>query len=353
MSARGLLLGALIGGFVAGGAANAASRVAPPLTIRVERANGSWRILPPASDDGLFIGIVAGPDGKVWLSDFYHGLVRVDASGHRTTYPLTFAHGGVTHRFLPAYLVVGSDGKFYLTGCVDSGAHCAVIGVATTGGEISVIPTPSGESARFSGLTLGPDGNVWFTESGHVAKVSPARQITEYPYPSGETTNVLSGVATGSDGNVWFTELDKIAAGKIDPATGTIVEYPLTAQKIDCGVSGMMAAGDGNVYFGCGLGFVQMTPAGVGTYYYTDYAPSNGASEYARGPDGFVWGSALGVLQRFDYTQNALTIYPTPDGNLTLYDSAVGPDGKQWIVAEDGTVYVFTPPGENARRPRR
>jgi streptogramin lyase len=352
VNARRVAFGTLIVGFIGAASANAASHVAPPLTIRVEPAGGSWRVLPPATSDGLFIGIVQGPDGKMWLTDFYHGLVSVDSNGKRTLYPLTFTRGGVKHRFMPAYVAVGSDRKFYITGCIDSGARCAAIGVATTSGALSVIATPSGESARFSGLALGPDGNVWFTESGHVAKVTPAGRISEYAYPPGEMTNVLSGVTAGSDGSIWFTEFDKVAVGKIDPATGAIVEYSLQAQNINCGISGMMAAGDGNLYFGCSTGFVQVTTAGVGTYFYTGYAPSNGASEYALGPDGFVWGSALGALQRFDYTQNTLTIYPTPDGSLTLYGSAIGPDGEQWIVSEDGTVYVFTLRDGRPRSPR-
>jgi virginiamycin B lyase len=329
------------------GATPGRSAVRP--AIHVERAQGSWHAFPPTNADGLFIGIIRGPDANVWLTDFYHGLVRLDRSGRRKTFPLTYSSGGVMHRFLPAYATVGADGRFYVTGCVDTGATCAVVAVVTTSGAISVVALPSGESARFSGIALGPDGNVWFTEAGHVAKMTPAQAVTEYPYPSGETTNVLSGMAVGADGNMWFTELDTISAGRIEPATGAIVEYALAAQDIDCGVSGMMAAADGNLYFGCGTGFVQMTTAGAGTYFFTDYQPSNSAQEYALGPDGFVWGSALGTLQRFDYRRNALTIYPAPADEVTLYGSAIGPDGNQWIASEDGTVYDFTVPNRRGR----
>src|SRR6266436_741926 len=60
------------------------------------------------------------------------------------------------------------------------------------------IPTNNSQPA---GITLGPDGNLWFTESraDQIGKITPNGSITEYPLPSG----VASGIAAGPDGNLW------------------------------------------------------------------------------------------------------------------------------------------------------
>jgi streptogramin lyase len=48
-------------------------------------------------------------------------------------------------------------------------------------------------------MTLGADGNIWFTESGKFAKITPSGVITEF-------TGVDSpgSIAAGPDGNIWI-----------------------------------------------------------------------------------------------------------------------------------------------------
>ncbi len=309
----------------------------------VARGAESWSVFPSHDTSGIYLGIAAGPEGAMWLTDYGSGLVRIDATGKRVIVPLTFRRGNANHRFLPAAIALGADGSFYLTGCVDVSSNCSVVGIATTTGSIAVYPTPSGESPRYGGIGRGPDGNVWFSEPGHIAKISPAGAIVEYPYPSGEQTNLLSGIATGSDAHVWFTELDRIAVGNIDPASGKITEYSLKAQKIDCGVSGMAAAADGKLYFGCGTGIVAISTAGVARYFPTGYQLSNSPLEIATGPDGNAWAAVLTALQQV--RAGEVITYVPPRSPLTMYASALGADKRLWILCEDGTVFAFAPPG--------
>src|ERR1035438_7398253 len=73
-----------------------------------------------------------------------------------------------------------------------------------------------------SGITAGPDGNVWFTEyrAGKIGRITPAGVITEFSIPSGGNPQ---DIRLGPDGNLWFTDaLAKI--GKITPA-GVITEF--------------------------------------------------------------------------------------------------------------------------------
>ena len=65
------------------------------------------------------------------------------------------------------------------------------------------IPTAS---SRPTGITAGPDGNLWFTEfnGNKIGRITPAGVITEFPIPSAGGTPF--GITAGPDGNLWFTE---------------------------------------------------------------------------------------------------------------------------------------------------
>jgi virginiamycin B lyase len=66
--------------------------------------------------------------------------------------------------------------------------------------------TVTTSSAQPLNLTLGPDGNVWFTEYAvnKIAKITTSGTITEYAL----STNYINpyDVTAGPDGNLWFTE---------------------------------------------------------------------------------------------------------------------------------------------------
>lgn len=87
-------------------------------------------------------------------------------------------------------------------------------------GQIAEFTIPVTESSsQFSfpiAITSGPDNNLWFTEAGtsldqnqptsqsFIGRVTPVGKVTLFPIP---TTNVLpTGITKGPDGNLWFTE---------------------------------------------------------------------------------------------------------------------------------------------------
>ena len=70
----------------------------------------------------------------------------------------------------------------------------------------------------------GPDGNLWFVESGadKIAKVTPTGTITEYPTPSSHTNpsgigGVVVGLTVGPDSNLWFTEPTENKIARVTP----------------------------------------------------------------------------------------------------------------------------------------
>src|SRR5947209_13020404 len=76
----------------------------------------------------------------------------------------------------------------------------------------------------------GPDGNVWFTDSGTtpaIGRVTPAGAITEFGHADGlNTGSAPDHLTAGADGNVWFTDRGGLtpALGRVTPA-GVITEF--------------------------------------------------------------------------------------------------------------------------------
>jgi virginiamycin B lyase len=145
--------------------------------------------------------ITVGPDGALWFAEPY-----VQQLGRITT------AGAITEMQLPApgasVLTIGSDGALWYA----SNSTPTVIGRVTLTGQITTFPVSSAHQPLL-GITLGPDGNVWFTNnpSDLIGRVTPAGVVTEFPSlanPGPPTTSTLSGpsrIVAGPDGNLWFT----------------------------------------------------------------------------------------------------------------------------------------------------
>ena len=86
----------------------------------------------------------------------------------------------------------------------------------SSAGSITEFPVPTGKSSP-EGIAAGPDGNLWFTESGgnKIGRISTSGMITEFPVPTGKSSPW--GIAVGPDGNLWFTETSGNKIGRITP----------------------------------------------------------------------------------------------------------------------------------------
>jgi len=111
--------------------------------------------------------------------------------------------------------------------------------------QYPISPTPSTPGA----ITLGSDGNVWFTDSQNnaIGRIIPgAGVVTEYTIPT--PNSGVSDIALGSDGNLWFTEGTANKIGMINPSSpSTILEY--SAPTAASGPSGIAAGSDGDLWF--------------------------------------------------------------------------------------------------------
>lgn len=107
-----------------------------------------------------------------------------------------------------------------------------------TSGQFTMYDVPTPDSWPL-GITIGPDGNIWFIErtAHQVGEVTPDGQFTEYPLAKHAFPNRI----VTFDGAVWFTELKAGRIGRITP-DGT-----LTETAVDGGPVGITVEG-GSVY---------------------------------------------------------------------------------------------------------
>jgi streptogramin lyase len=292
--------------------------------------------------------VAVGSDKNVWFANSEGGLMQVQMSGKEKLVPLTYVYDGTSStNFYSGYgITVGKDKNFYMTGQnYDYNNDNYVIGVATTTGKLTVHDIKSDDYGGQGSLALGPDGNVWFTEQKHIAKITTAGVITEYTYPSGATSNSYGGVAAGPDGNVWFTEYNNGIVGKIVPSTGVITEYTLSTQGISCNPEAIVAAADGYLYFACNgynvLG--QISTSGVATKFYDAYGITYLAEGVIEGPDGNPWfADANGAfIGEFNSSNDSFTNYVPPYSSGTVYSLALGPDGNIWSAENDNKIDVY------------
>ncbi|HMD58046.1 MAG TPA: hypothetical protein VKG82_11315 [Solirubrobacteraceae bacterium] len=189
------------------------------------------------------------------------------------------------------------------------------------------------------GATLGPDGNVWFTESaggGAIGRITPAGTITEFT--EGLTAESHpTGITEGPDGNLWFTEsANPGGIGRIT-RNGVITEFTGGLTK-DSQPTGITAGPDGNVWFteAAGAGAIgRICPEGEITEFTEGLSPNSQPTSITEGPDGNLWfteSAGNGAIGRI-----------TPEGEITEFTKGLtpnskptgivaGPDGRLWFT---------------------
>src|SRR5437879_3891148 len=89
----------------------------------------------------------------------------------------------------------------------------------------AAIPPPSGWVAP-QAMTEGPDGNLWYADSGGFGRVSNTGAVTIFPYPT-DTGQLPVSIASGPGGALWFVSNGWGSnVGKLMP-DGTITTFPL------------------------------------------------------------------------------------------------------------------------------
>jgi len=137
------------------------------------------------------------------------------------------------------------------------------IGRITPTGVITEFPLPGpGFGSGASGITAGPDGNLWFAETtiGKIGRITPDGAITEFGIPGGQRA---IDITAGPDRNLWFTQFDNDRIGRMT-TTGIFSAYRVHTE----GSSpwGIAPGPDGNVWFteiwGSQIGVIRPSSTG-------------------------------------------------------------------------------------------
>jgi hypothetical protein len=154
-------------------------------------------------------------------------------------------------------LTVGPDGNLWFTETTQIAQNRDSTGVGriTPSGAVTEFPLPSGASSYFA-PTVGPDGNLWFPLTTGIGRITPAGAITVFPSPS---ISVGSALTVGPDGNLWFTggtsagPEGTIAVGRTT-FSGAVTVFPIVPVDVvpphgSSGASALVVGPDKNLYF--------------------------------------------------------------------------------------------------------
>ena len=313
--------------------------------IQNGKSQGHWKLFAPHTKSTIYRGITSGPDGNVWFSDNNgEALVRTQMTGKTKSFSLHFTENGITYGFEPLNPITGPDGKLYVTTAdTDPKNGAGMIGVLTTSGAFKIHDSPSGDNLGNNGLAVGPDGNVWFAEQGHIAKITPAGAVTEFAYPSGENANGGAGVITGPDHKVWFTEYFTKKVANIDPTTNLITEFDVNG--VGCtGPQGLAVGTDGELYFNCSSNTIaKITTSGATTVIANPYGTSLAPQDMVTGPNGHIWFNTNGnVIAEYNEGSGTLTGHTSPfNTNGLMIDLTSGPDANVWSATNGGNLEVY------------
>jgi RHS repeat-associated protein len=283
--------------------------------------NLGWKLRKPTS-------ITTDPSGL----NLTRTIVYEDSTGNvkETTMP------GATGEQITEYPLSSSSGDATgLTQGPDKNVWFAEpqgnkVGKTTAAGAVTEYSTPFGSEPH--GIATGSDKNLWFTDRGtsKISRTTTSGVITEYALPAGSEP---LGITSGSDKNLWFTDFGTSKIGKIT-TSGGITEYSLPKESTPNSIT---SGPDGNLWFTDNItGKIgKITTSGT----VTEYSLPSGTHPYGitSGPDGNLWFTEFGKGKIGKITTSgAITEYSTMSTESAPWGITPGPDGNLWF-AEFGT----------------
>jgi streptogramin lyase len=155
--------------------------------------------------------IASGPDGNVWFVELVvNSIGRVTPDGVITEFPIPYSSSSS----YPEGIVSGPDGNVWFT---DETA----IWQLTPGGVFTQFATSSSSSqplVPYFGIAPAPDGSLWFTvyaDPSAVARVTTSGAFTQFSTPTADA--LPNQITLGPDGNLWFTEEKGNSIGRVTP----------------------------------------------------------------------------------------------------------------------------------------
>jgi streptogramin lyase len=244
-----------------------------------------------------------------------------------------------TKDLAPSGITPGPDGNLWFAFTGKEG-----VGRSTPSGTISEFKTSF--SAPSLGIVAGADGNLWFTEpkANKIGRITTLGALTEYP-AEGEPSEITAG----ADGNLWFTEPAKAGAiGRINPSTGKVSEFSvgLTPKSKPQGIT---TGPDGALWFTelqnpAAIG--RITTTGTITEYRTGLTANSQPTGITAADDGNLYFTEAGGPGRIGTITPAglISELATPTNNSQPAGITTGSDGNLWFteVGNHGQIATMT-----------
>ncbi|HWD09089.1 MAG TPA: hypothetical protein VHA57_08350 [Actinomycetota bacterium] len=244
-------------------------------------------------------------------------------------------------------ITTGPDGNLWFT---DSGA--SLIGTITTSGSgLREFPTTSPDATPDDIVSAG--GRLWFTEfsvsASQVGEVTTGGTMNEFgiSLPGAAPSTIV----VGPDGNLWFTDFLNGSIGTLSPnaTPGTLA----TTHKIDVPTlnpTDITVGPDHNLWFtesGAGGGKIGvMTSAGTQIHDYPAVSGSGaGIAGIVTGPDGNIWYTEqnAGKIGKMNPSTGTFTEYPV--GGNAAPSAIVSTGGNLWFVDQGNNAIGEITPG--------
>jgi streptogramin lyase len=254
--------------------------------------------------------------------------------------------------------VAGPDGNMWFADSGSAGTDAA-IGKITPAGQITEYASPVGGKPWW--IIVGPDESLWFAATRAVGRVTTAGGLGAYELPG-----VLGELAAGPDGNVWFTygsganaAIVRIERHNDGSATITLFQAGLDPHSVP---ERIVAAG-GYLWFtdlsGAEPAIGRVSPDGQITEFREGLAADSTIIDIAAGPDGNVWftDNGTGAIGRItpagqitEFTDEDIEpyVYYRNEVGFPLQHLVAGPDGNMWFTIPGGRAVLgkITPSGE-------
>ncbi|MBV8748515.1 MAG: hypothetical protein JO103_02250 [Candidatus Eremiobacteraeota bacterium] len=275
-----------------------------PLTVVPH--NGAYAAFGNAHTLGSPIGLVEGPDGKLWTGDAQNGtIVSFDpATGNYNATVVDTNNNG------PQGIAFDASGNIWFADKNAVGKFVPSTGAVTT------YTAGLGSSAHVNAIAADiSKTTMWFYDRAtnnppisvnrpsFIGKIDTASgTITEYPSGTAGPLQAAPAIIVGPDAAVWLADGVNGALGRIDPSSGAFTEYPVSTPQYPSQAPQVLVNGpDGNLWF-------------------TSMAPATGVA---------VFGAIAPSVKQ-------IALYPAPSGGLFLA-MTVGADHNIWYTLDPGS----------------
>ncbi|HVV36905.1 MAG TPA: hypothetical protein VHC63_09910 [Acidimicrobiales bacterium] len=177
-----------------------ASVANPSTASHVIRLTPAGNVTAFAVGDYAIHDLVVGADGNIWGTETTGGLWRITPAGVATRF---LADRGFT---VSSGIAKGPDGRLWFGYGVPGGSQ--ELGYLTPTGDFGHVALPA--NVGVWQMVFSPNGDLWFTtEDTKIVRMTPAGDFTTYDVER------PCGITIGPDGNIWFTNDLGYSIGRI------------------------------------------------------------------------------------------------------------------------------------------